>query len=112
MAYKDDKAPVTGVLGTTFGGVALAAYLKSRTDISDIRNQRAETKSAREQDSQELHDQCKRNSWEIDRLKEDQKLQNQILEGLRVQCNELNVNMAVLSDKMGSLIEVIRSLKD
>lgn len=25
MAYKDDKAPVTGVLGTTFGGVALAA---------------------------------------------------------------------------------------
>lgn len=97
---------IVGCLG------ALAAYLKSRTDISDIRNQRAETKSAREQDSQELHDQCKRNSWEIDRLKEDQKLQNQILEGLRVQCNELNVNMAVLSDKMGSLIEVIRSLKD
>lgn len=25
MAYKDDKAPVTGVLGTTIGGVALAA---------------------------------------------------------------------------------------
>lgn len=97
---------IVGCLG------ALAAYLKSRTDISDIRNQRAETKSAREQDSQELHDQCKRNSWEIDRVKEDQKLQNQILEGLRVQCNELNVNMAVLSDKMGSLIEVIRSLKD
>lgn len=95
---------IAGCLG------ALAAYLKSRTDISDIRNQRAETKSAREQDSQELHDQCKKNSWEIDRLKEDQKLLNQLLEGLRVQCNELNVNMAVLSDKMSSLIEVIRNL--
>lgn len=95
---------IAGCLG------ALAAYLKSRTDISDIRNQRAETKSARERDSQELHDQCKKNSWEIKRLKDDAEKRDAILAELRYQVNELNTNLLLVSKDLKYFGDALNNL--
>jgi len=76
---------------------AVAAYIKMRTDIDKIQSERAETKQARDKDSETLHDQCQRNTWEIERLKDDAKKRDSILNEIRCQVNELNTNLLLVS---------------
>lgn len=76
---------------------AFAAYIKMRTDIDKIRTERADTKQARDKDSETLHDQCQQNTWEIKRLKDDAEKRDAILNDIRFQVNELNTNLLLVS---------------
>lgn len=76
---------------------AVAAYIKMRTDIDKIQSERAETKQARDKDSETLHDQCQRNTWEIKRLTDDAEKRDSILNEIRCQVNELNTNLLLVS---------------
>lgn len=76
---------------------AVAAYIKMRTDIDKIQSERAETKQARDKDSETLHDQCQRNTWEIKRLTNDAEKRDSILNEIRCQVNELNTNLLLVS---------------
>lgn len=79
---------------------------------SDIKKDRDETKVQRDADSQTLHDMVQKNTWEINNLKLENQHRDTILDDLRQQCNELNVNLAVVSQKLDALVEAIRELKD
>ena len=76
---------------------AVAAYIKMRTDIDKIRSERADTKQARDKDSETLHDQCQKNTWEIERLQNDAEKRDAILTDIRAQVNELNTNLLLVS---------------
>ena len=76
---------------------AVAAYIKMRTDIDKIKLERADTKQARDKDSETLHDQCQRNTWEIKRLTDDAEKRDSILNEIRCQVNELNTNLLLVS---------------
>lgn len=76
---------------------AVAAYIKMRTDIDKIQSERAEAKQARDKDSETLHDQCQRNTWEIKRLTYDAEKRDSILNEIRCQVNELNTNLLLVS---------------
>ena len=76
---------------------AVAAYIKMRTDIDKIKSERADTKQARDKDSETLHDQCQRNTWEIKRLTDDAEKRDSILSEIRCQVNELNTNLLLVS---------------
>ena len=79
---------------------------------SDIKKDREETKIARDKDSQELHDIVQKNTWEINNLKLENQHRDTILDDLRDQCNSLNTNLAVVSQKLDTLVEAIKELKD
>lgn len=73
--------------------------------------QRNNTASKRDNDSQEIHDKIQKCTWEIARIKENDVHTDQVLEDLRQQCNELNVNLAVVTQKLDNLIDAIKGLK-
>lgn len=92
-----------------------AALFKVWTDIAKVKAERAETKTLRDSDSDDLHDQCKRNTWEIDRLKEDNAKRDSILEQIQVNVNELNTNLLLVSQELRifstSISSAIKELK-
>ena len=47
-----------------------AAAVKLWGDVQKTKADRASTKEARDKDSQELHDQCMKNTWDIQSLKD------------------------------------------
>ena len=79
---------------------------------SDIKKDREETKIQRDADSQNLHDMVQKNTWEINNLKLEAQHRDTILDDLRAQCNELNTNLALVSQKLDTLVEAIKELKD
>ena len=79
---------------------------------SDIKKDREETKIQRDADSQNLHDMVQKNTWEINNLKMETAHRDTIIDDLRQQVNELNINLAVVSQKLDALVEAIRELKD
>ena len=95
---------------------AVAAYVKMRTEIDKIKAQRADTKQERDRDSETLHDQCKKNSWEIDRLKEDNSRRDSLLDSVQRNVNELNTNLLLVSQELRifsrSITNAIKELKD
>lgn len=94
----------------------LAALVKVLSDNAKIKAERAETKKVRDNDSETLHDQCKRNSWEIERLKDDNEKRDSILESIRCNVNELNTNLLLVSQKLtllsDTLVKTIRGMND
>lgn len=94
----------------------LAALVKVWSDNSRIKAERAETKAVRDNDSEQLHDQCKKNSWEIDRLKDDNEKRDSLLESIRGNVNELNTNLLLVSQKLTifseTLVEALKGLKN
>lgn len=89
---------------------AVAAYIKMRTDIDKIRTERANTKVRRDSDSEELHDQCQKNTWEINRLKDDAEKRDAILAELRYQVNELNTNLLLVSKDLKYFGDALNNL--
>lgn len=79
--------------------------------LQSIKTDRETTKIARDKDSQELHDIVQKNTWEINNLKMEAQHRDTLLDDLRAQCNELNTNLALVSQKLDSLVEAIKELK-
>lgn len=79
--------------------------------FKSLEQDRMTTKQQRDSDSQNLHDIVQKNTWEINNLKLDNQHRDTILDDLRQQCNELNVNLAVVSQKLDALVDAIKDLK-
>lgn len=79
--------------------------------LQSIKADREVTKAARDKDSQELHDVVQKNTWEINNLKMEAQHRDTLLDDLRAQCNELNTNLALVSQKLDTLVEAIKELK-
>ena len=95
----------TELWGALIGAAVLvltnvAALIKVWTDNSKIKNDRADTKAARDKDSEELHDQLQKNTWNIEKLMDENAKRDTILESLRCNVNELNTNLLLLSQKL------------
>lgn len=76
-----------------------------------IQLERGDQKKVRDNDSAELHEKCMKNSWEIHRLKEECSHRDVLLDDLRQQVNELNVNLALVAQKIDTLVEAIKELR-
>ena len=79
--------------------------------LQSIKADRELTKIASDKDSQELHDVVQKNTWEINNLKMEAQHRDTLLDDLRAQCNELNTNLALVSQKLDTLVEAIKELK-
>ena len=82
-------------------------YFKFRRVEAD----RIETKQHRDRDSEEIHDMLMKNTWEINRIKEDNSHRDILLEDLKTQVNIVNKNLAILSTKLDNLVEVLKGKK-
>lgn len=79
--------------------------------LAEQRLDREKTKISRDADSQELHDQILKNTWEISQLKDMSGHRDQVIEQLQQQITILNSTMATTNVKLDNLVEVIKELK-
>lgn len=89
----------------------LAAWFKTASDVAKQKADRLITKSARDQDSADLHDAVMKNTWEISQLKDMSGHRDQVIEQLQQQITILNSTMATTNVKLDNLVEVIKELK-
>lgn len=95
-------AAIVAILG------AVASYIKSRADINGIRDERASTAQARDQDSQELHDAVQKNTWDIGAIKDTLKLHADRILDSEQQISIIVREMAVISTKLDNLIDLVK----
>jgi vacuolar-type H+-ATPase subunit I/STV1 len=88
-----------------------AAAVKLWGDMQKTKASRAETATKRDADSQDLHDQCMKNSWDITQLKDMSGHRDQVIEQLQQQISILNSTMAATNVKLDTLTEAIKELK-
>lgn len=79
--------------------------------LQTLNKERAETKIQRDNDSIRLHDMVQKNTWEINQLKMETSHRDTLIDDLRMQVNELNTNLALVSQKLDTLVEAIKDLK-
>ena len=82
-------------------------YFKFRKVETD----RKLTKSVRDADSVNIHDQLLKNTWDISRIKEDNNQRDALLDDLRQQVTIVNQNLAVVANKLDSLVEAVKEKK-
>ena len=98
-------AAIVAVLG------ALATFLKSRSDISTVRDERARTASERDRDSLQLHDAVQRHDFEISRLKDDLGFANSRIDEQQKTAGILTTELAKISVKLDTVIEALKDKK-
>lgn len=91
--------------------LAIANFIKQHTDQKNLKTQRSETAVRRDNDSLELHDAVKHNSWEIEQLKTNAGHTAQTLEQLRSEVSDLNKNLALTTQCLEQLTEAIKEFK-
>lgn len=99
------------------GGVVLvlsntAAAIKLWGDVQKQKADRAETKVQRDADSQTLHDTVQRLTWENARLKEDMQFMKSGLDDHQMQLSVLNTELAKVSTKLDSALDILHDLKE
>ena len=102
-------AAVVGAVLLCLGN--LAAWIKTATEVAKQKADRLLTKTARDQDSAALHDQCMKNTWEIQALKDMSGHRDQVIEQLQQQISILNSTMATTNVKLDTLVDAIKELK-
>lgn len=98
-------AAIVAVLG------ALATYLKSRSDISTVRDERARTASVRDQDSLQLHDAVQRLEWDVKYLKDEIGFANARIDEQQKTAGILTTELAKISVKLDTVIEALKERK-
>lgn len=89
----------------------LYLWFRCKQNSKQMNKDKEETKKNIDKESQDLRDLCKENALEIKHLKEELSQKNEILDTLRSQVNELNVNLAIVSERIVTLVDVIKELK-
>lgn len=89
-----------------------AALVKVWADNAKTKEDRAATRAARDQDSQELHDAVQKNTWDISNIKSENGHRQQVIEQLQTQINALNTTLATTNTKLDVLVEAIKELKN
>lgn len=96
--------------------LALTIYLKNRSEVNGVKADRERTKTTRDADSANLHDQCQKNTWDIGRLKEENSKRDSALLSLQQNVNELNTNLLLVSQQLSffgkSITAAIKKLED
>lgn len=88
-----------------------AAAIKLWGDMQKQKADRAETKVARDADSQELHDKVLSHGFQIQQLKDAQSLTATVVDDLRDTCAQLNANIVKLDTNVLNLTEAVKELK-
>lgn len=91
---------------------SLTALVKQITDNLRMKADRASTAEQRNADSQKLHDDVQRLNWEQARLKEDITFVRSGLDDHQLQLSALNTELAKVSTKLDSALEILRDLKE
>lgn len=91
---------------------ALTAFLKARSDVSEIKAERTETKAERDRDSQELHDKVIKLECACETHKTLLARQQEILDKSNNQIFMLNNQLAKVIVKMENIIDCLKELKD
>lgn len=94
-------AAIVGIL------TALATLIKQISDNIKIKTARLETAKMRDEDSQKLHDQVLRNTFDITALKDNQVHHVQLLEDLRDQVSALNISMATYNANLTNMAKAV-----
>jgi hypothetical protein len=89
-----------------------AAAIKMWADIAKTKADRAEVGAKRDADSQTLHDQVQKLTWENARLREDMQFMKTGLGDHATQLNVFNAEMAKVSTKLDNALEILRDLKE
>lgn len=90
----------------------LALLVKVIADKIKLTNDRAATATARDKDSQDLHDAVLKHGFMIQQLKDQQALTSTVVDDLRDTCATLNTNIAKLDLNVVNLTEAIKELKN
>lgn len=90
----------------------LAGLVKLWGDLAKTKADRTETKIDRDRDSQVLHDTVQKLSWETARLKEDVTFIKTGLDDHQMQLSVLNTELAKVSTKLDSALEILHDLKE
>lgn len=88
-----------------------AGLLKIYSELAKVKAARAETKTARDSDSQQLHDMILKHDFAIATLKDNQALTATVVDDLRDTCSTLNTSVAKLDVNVGNLAEAIKELR-
>ena len=92
--------------------VELTVLVKVYTDILKMKADRADTKQIRDKDSQDLHDTVQKLTWENARFKEDLAFVRSVSDDHQLQLSALNTELAKVSTKLDSALEILHDLKD
>lgn len=89
-----------------------AILVKVIADKIKLTNDRMATKAERDNDSQKLHDDVQRLTWENARIKEDIALTKTSLDDHQIQLATLNTELAKVSTKLDSALDILHDLKE
>lgn len=107
----------TELWATLIGAVVLlmtntAAAIKLWGDVQKTKADRASTKESRDKDSQELHDQCQKNTWDVGRVKEDIMMLRTHMDDHQIQISTINTELAKVSTKIDTVLDAINKLSE
>lgn len=97
---------VSGVL------TAIAVYIKSRADVSAIRDERKATKTLRDEDSQKMHDDILKLQFQEQQNKDNIGLLFQQVADSNKQIALMNQQLTQVLVKMDNVITTLRELKE
>jgi hypothetical protein len=89
-----------------------AAAVKLWGEVQKTKADRALVGARRDADSQELHDTVQKLTWENARLKEDVQFMKSGLDDHQMQLSVLNTELAKVSTKLDSALEILRDQKE
>lgn len=89
-----------------------AGLLKCWTELAKVKSERLQTKAVRDRDSQELHDTVQKLTWENARLREDMQFMRSGLDDHQAQLSVLNTELAKVSTKLDSALDILHDLKE
>lgn len=92
--------------------LALTGMVKVYTDILKIKADRVDTAERRDREATSLRDSVQKIVWENARLKEDVQFLRTGLDDHQMQLSVLNTELAKLSTKLDSAIELLHDLKE
>ena len=89
-----------------------AILVKVIADKIKLTNDRMATKTERDNDSEKLHVDVQRLAWENARIKEDIAFTKTSLDDHQVQLSTLNTELAKVSTKLDSALDILHDLKE
>ena len=90
---------------------AVTAWVKAKTESERIRSERLSTKTTRDQEAKDLRDQILKNTWEINRLKEQAEHNDTLVEDLRSQVAAVNSEVARALVKLDDIAADLKELR-
>jgi predicted nucleic acid-binding Zn-ribbon protein len=105
----DDPKLIAALVGLI---VELTLLVKVYRDLIAVKADRTETKISRDQAELQIRDTVQKLTWENARLKEDMTFMKTGLDDHQLQLSTLNTELAKVSTKLDSALEILHDLKE